>query len=124
MNITVHFLAGIDQETEDHYSMKEYRDDVIVEINNEFFEVYFFTKDSLEFEMTNGGFFSFPGMIILDEIGIEKIKLSILKLEKLGFFEKFKGSQKIDQSARFSHSWYINELTHFDDNTRISVRLK
>ena len=59
---------------------RSYRDDIIIEISGLFYEVYFFADGSIKYEMTKDGFFSFPGMIVLDEIIHEKILLSINSL--------------------------------------------
>jgi hypothetical protein len=93
MSVIIHFLNGNDQAIENHYLQKEYRNDIIIEIDAKFHEVYFFVADSLEFEMTKDGFFSLPGLIILDEICNEKIYAAINGLIDIGYFEKFIGSQ-------------------------------
>jgi hypothetical protein len=66
--IKVHFLNGGYHDIEQHYNIKEYRDDVVVEIGSLFYEVYFYTPNSLHYEMNDKGLFSYPGIIILDEI--------------------------------------------------------
>jgi hypothetical protein len=54
----LYFLGGNTTQMEQHYAEKEYRDDVVVEINKQYYEVYFFTRDALVYEMTQDGFFS------------------------------------------------------------------
>jgi hypothetical protein len=75
MSVVVHFLNGNDAAIEAHYSQKSYRNDIVVEIDAAFYEVCFFTPSALEYEMTKAGYFSIPGMIILDEISSEKFTL-------------------------------------------------
>jgi hypothetical protein len=110
MSIIIHFFNGNDETIEMHYSQKEYRNDVIIEINHVFYEVYFFVKDALEYEMRKDGFFSLPGLIILDEISNDKIINAIKELFILGYFDSFKGySDKLDN--KFANKFYSNELS-------------
>ena len=118
--MTVYFLSDNTAEMEHYYAEKEYRNDIMLEIDNLYYEVYFFTKDALEYEMTRDGFFAFPCMIILDEISTEKIIKSIVELEKRGFFNKFKGMAQLDEEKRFMHNWYVNELSPYD-MTKIKI---
>jgi hypothetical protein len=112
----IYFLNDNTQEIENYYAEKEYRDDVLLEIGHLYYEVYFFTIDALEYEMTKGGFFSFPGMIILDNISTENIIKAVVELEKKGFFDKFSGMEVMNQDKRFIHSWYKNKLSSYDMN--------
>ncbi|MFC2328841.1 hypothetical protein [Prevotella nigrescens] len=82
----IYFLNGNTPEIEYHYLEKEYRNDVIVEIEGLLYDLYFFTIDALQYKMTKDGFFSLSGMIILDEISTENIKKSILTLYERKFF--------------------------------------
>jgi len=122
MSLIIHYLNGKSEEMESHYAEKEYRDDIIVELNGLYYEVYFFTSGVLKYEMTNDGFFAFPGLIILDEISTKSIKDSILYLETLGYFLKFNGLERLDQEKRFIHNWYANKLS-FDINRIESEKL-
>lgn len=107
MEVSVHFLNGNSASMELHYSQKEYRDDVIVEIDKRFYEVYFWDAGAIQNEMTNEGFFSFPGMIILDEISSEKILNAISILTRKGFFDYFSGNEIMPVNNRFGHRWYL-----------------
>jgi len=111
---TIYFLNGRSQEIEDHYNQKEYRDDIVFEMDGLFYELYFFTPDSLEYEMTKEGHFSFPGLIILSDISTERIRASILSLYEKGYFKRLNGMKELSQEKRFVHNWYINDLTLFD----------
>ena len=113
MENEIYFLNGSNLEIDAHYSEKEYRDDVLVKLDNLFYELYFFTADSLEYEMTKDGYFSFPGLIILDEITKDKIKASIHFLKEKGFFTKLVGSKEFSPNNRFVNSWYVNHLDDF-----------
>lgn len=107
MKVTVYFLNGNTELMENHYSQKEYRDDIIVEIDGLFFEVYFFVEGMLKYEMTNDGFFSFPGIIILDEMSSMKIINSIEKLIDYGYFNSFVGHRTLPLNERFVNRWYL-----------------
>ena len=92
----IYFLNGNTPEIEYHYLEKEYRNDVIVEIEGLLYDLYFFTIDALQYKMTKDGFFSLSGMIILDEISTENIKKSILTLyERKFFFINSKGKKNL-----------------------------
>lgn len=104
----IYFLNSNTTEMEIHYSEKEYRDDIVVEIGNTFYEVYFFTKEALEYEMTKDGFFSLVGIIILEDISTKNIIKSIQELHKKGFFSSFKGEKDFNPHKRFMHNWYLN----------------
>lgn len=114
MRLVIYFLNGTDKRINEYYLEKEYRDDIVVELNDLYYELYFYTPDSLEYEMTNEGYFSLPGLIILDEISIGKIKKSIINLLNKGYFGRFKGKRKLSQENRFIHDWYSNELLSYD----------
>jgi hypothetical protein len=108
----VHFLSGLASETEEHYNYKEYRLDVIVEIEGKYFETYFFTQSAITYEMTTDGYFSFPGMIVLDEISYDKIMIAIKALIKYEYFKCYSGYTELPKNSRFMHRWYLNDLTH------------
>ena len=91
MPATIYFFNGDNPEIEAHYYEKEYRDDIVVEIDNTFYEVYFFTRASLVREMLHGSYFSMPGLIILEEMKKEAIIGSLKFLLNIGFFDPFKG---------------------------------
>ena len=88
--IKFYFLQGNSPEIEWYYADKEYRHDVFVEKDNLFYDVHFFTQSSLTYEMTRSGFFSLPGLIVLDDISKESIIRAIVELSKFHFFEKLK----------------------------------
>jgi len=106
--IKVYFLQGNSPEIEWYYADKEYRHDVFVEKDNLFYDVHFFTQSSLTYEMTRSGFFSLPGLIVLDDISKESIIRAIVELSKFHFFEKLKGLPYLDQSESFIYLWYKN----------------
>jgi len=108
MAVYIHYLNGNDISIQNHYLEKEYRNDIEIEIDGLFYEVYFFTKDALEYEMTKDGFFSLPGMIILEEITNEKIILAIENLLDTGYFTCFKGYKSLISLEKFSNRWYSN----------------
>lgn len=111
MDILVHFLNGTDEAINNHYAQKEYRDDIIVEIENLFYEVYFYVDGTLIYEFTDAGFFSLPGLIILDEISYDKIIHCLKELVNYKYFEHFKGSPAFPIKKRFIDKWYLNELS-------------
>lgn len=123
MSVVVYFFNGVDENIENHYSQKEYRDDIVVEINNVFYEVYFFTKEALEYEMTKEGFLSFPGLVILDEVTKDKICISVNKLVNVGYFDRFKGYAINPINNRFVHKWYENKLSPYLMDTLEVIRL-
>jgi len=43
----IYFLNRRNKKIDEYYNEKEYRDDIIVELNDLFYELYFFTRDSL-----------------------------------------------------------------------------
>jgi hypothetical protein len=125
MKAFVHFLNGDNLELQNHYFQKEYRNDIVVEINRIYYEVFFFTKDSLEYEMRKDGFFSLPGIIILDEISNEKILNSVDYLVDIHYFDVFKGYTTLDfLSNRFANRWYENEALNFTFEHAYSYKLK
>ena len=99
-------MNGNDKSIEDHYSQKEYRNDTILEIHGKFYEVYFFVSDSLEYEMRKDGFFSLPGLIILDEISNEKIYTALNYLIDIGYFDSFTPYNEIPINKTFANKWY------------------
>lgn len=105
MPVILHFTAGNNLSSEFHYLEKGYRNDIIVEINGRFYPVYFFLEDTLKYEMTDLCF-SFPGLIILNEISSDKIIYSIIYLYDLGYFSHFTGYDSIPLNSDFQHSWY------------------
>lgn len=123
MSLIIHFLNGNNTKIENHYFEKEYRNDIIVESNGKYYEVYFFTQDALTYEMTIEGYFGLPGLIILDQITTDKIKKSIFELERKGFFKRFSGMGQLNQEVRFIHNWYVNKLSLSNMNDMISEEL-
>ena len=124
MAVFIHFLNGNNRELEDHYFIKGYRNDVFVEIDTIFYEVYFFTKDSLEYEMRKDGFFSLPGIIILDEITLDKIIASVNYLLSVHFFDVFKGySRESILNGNFSNRWYVGQTAKFTFESASSFEL-
>jgi len=123
MSVFIHFLNGVDLSTQNHYYEKEYRNDVIIEIENFFYEVYFFTEAALNYEMRNDGFFSLPGIIILDEISNDKIFNAVDKLVDLKYFDAFKGKDRSILNSRFLHTWYENNLSSFPGGNMQSYML-
>ena len=116
MAILVHFLNGNDLPIQNHYYEKEYRNDIVIEIENKFYEVYFFTETALKYEMRKDGFFSLPGLIILDEITHDKIINAISKLSEIRYFEVFIGKDKSLLNSRFINLWYENDLSFTTSN--------
>jgi len=117
--LQVYYLNGNDNLIEDYYFEKEYRDDVMVRLNDIFYELYFFTSDALEFELTQGGYFSLPGLIVLEEISTKFIEKAIVNLEKRNYFNKLKGMDKFSPENRFIHNWYTNKLSLKKDSVLI-----
>lgn len=115
MIVNIYFFNGNNPGIEAHYAQKEYRNDIVVEIENRFYEVYFFTKDALEYEMRKDGFFALPGIIILDEISAAKIISAVDFLSKSGFFDTFKGYDESPINNGFANKWYSNAPGKFDD---------
>jgi hypothetical protein len=107
---------------EDYYQHKEYRNDIIVEKSELYYEVHFFTQSALEYEMTKDGYFALPGLIILDNITTSNIKNSLLMLDEKGFFENLKGMKSLSYEKRFMHAWYFNEF-FFNDVEISSERI-
>lgn len=103
----IYFLNGNTPEMVHHYFMKEYRDDVMVEIDGLFYELYFFTSDRLGDELRKDTFFSLIGLVILGEITTERIITAIKDLRKRGFFDRFKGENTFNPNKRFAYDWYI-----------------
>lgn len=125
MEIIIYFLNGNSEKIQLHYLEKEYRSDVCVNIKGLFYEVYFFTIESLNYEMTKDGFFTLPGIIILDKITNEFIISSIKLLAKIGFFEELKGYGQLPLRRGFANKWYRNEITFYEkDVEKCSVFIK
>lgn len=116
MSILIHFLNGNDLSIQNHYYEKEYRNDIVIEMENKFYEVYFFTETALKYEMRKDGFFSLPGLIILDEITHDKIINAISKLSEMRYFELFIGKDKSLLNSRFINLWYENDLSFTTGN--------
>src|ERR1700739_4554649 len=123
MNVIIHFLNGNDLAIQDHYREKEYRTDVIVQIGSLYYEVYFFVFDSLQYELTKDGFFSFPGLIVLDEITNSKIYAAIDQLIDHKYFEAFIGKKDFPLNNRFLNSWYLNHQSAFSLEKTFQYRL-
>lgn len=120
--LTIYYLNGNDLLMESHYLDKGYRDDVLIKIQESFYEVYFFTADALEYEMTRDGYFSLPGMIILEEITTDKITIALKQLVERGYFNHLNKLTDFDESLRFSASWY-NPVVKFDHSKIMKVVL-
>ncbi len=122
MKIRLHFLHGNTRELELHYDQKSYRHDVIVEINGLFYEVYFFMYTEMGYEMSNDGYFSFPGLILLDEISTPKIITAVRQLATNGYFDAFKGHKELPlNDDRFMHRWYITGKDSTKDMATIAL---
>ena len=124
MTTTIYFFNGNNESSEKYYFEKEYRDDIVIKIDDLFYELYFFTQDSIEYEMTKDGYFSLPGLIILDSISLEKIIKSIKHLKQKGYFDNFKGTTELSQKNRFLHKWYENNLSLFNDKSLEILEIK
>ena len=124
MTTIIHFFNGIDEQIENHYFQKEYRNDVIVQVDNKYYEVYFFTQSAIEYELRDNIFFSSPGLIILDEIKLEKIVSTITFLIDIGYFNQFIGYDENPINNRFINKWYANQLSNFNQEKLASIYLK
>jgi hypothetical protein len=120
IKLTIHFLNGNDNLTQAHYYQKEYRNDIIVEINSLFYEIYFYTSNAIDYEITDQGFFSYPGIIILDEITTDKIFVAVEKLYEKSYFKWFKGSLSMPIESSFIQNWLLNRIS-FDTSKIYSV---
>jgi hypothetical protein len=49
MEVIIHFLNGNDLSIQSHYQLKSYRDDIVVEIDKLFYEVYFYTDGNMKY---------------------------------------------------------------------------
>ena len=107
MYCKLHFLSGNSKHIQNYYFEKEYRDDVIVELDNLFYEVNFFTLESLNYEGNQNGF-GLPGIIILDEITDEKIVLAVKNLITIKYFDFFKGETQLNLYKNSLNMWYLN----------------
>ncbi len=110
----IHFLNGNDEIIQKHYLQKEYRDDIYVELNNSFYEVYFYTETALKYEFREQGYFTLPGIILLEEISHTKIISALTELKKVGFFDSFVGIKQLVPSNRFIQKLYFNDISSFD----------
>jgi hypothetical protein len=124
MSVIIHFFNGNDLEIDQHYFQKEYRDDIIIEKSKFFYEVYFFTKSSLEYEMRDGGYFASPGLIILEEISSEKIIFAIKELDLMGYFEWYKGSDSMSMDERFMKNLYLTNRDTFGLKPKSSLLIE
>lgn len=120
----VHFLNGNDLSVQHHYEQKEYRNDIFIEIDGCYYEVYFFTQSSLEHEMRKEGFLSLPGIIILDEIKNDLIFLAITDLLERGWFNYFMGHTEMSLNRTFANRWYDVYGPEFDLSEVNSVKIK
>jgi hypothetical protein len=117
MPILIHFLNGNDLATQRHYFEKEYRNDIVIEIQNQFYEVYFFTETALKYEIRNDGFFSLPGLIIVDEVTNDKIINAITRLSQMNYFEMFIGKNESLLNNCFINLWHENDLAFTSKNS-------
>lgn len=124
MSIKIHFLNGNDESIQNHYLQKEYRNDIVIEVDGKFYEVYFFVADSLEYEMKKDGFFSLPGLIILDEVCNEKIYTAVNYLVDIGYFDSFVASNEMSLNKTFSNKWYENKSSHYKSENISSYVLR
>jgi len=124
MEVKIHFLYGNDLATQSHYQQKEYRDDIVIEIDDLFYEVYFFVKWAIEYEMRKDGFFTFPGIIILEEITNDNIYNAIDELINYKYFDYFVGKDKFPLNDRFINSWYSNDLSLREPHTECFYKLR
>lgn len=113
MKARIHFLNGNDQSIQDHYRQKGYRDDIILEIDELFYEIYFYIEGNITYEVKNG-FFSFPGLIILEDITNERIYSAVNQLLDLNYFNYFVGQKIFPLNTRFQDLWYSNNLKGWD----------
>lgn len=123
MEITIHFLNGNDESIQQHYFQKEYRNDILVEIDSIFYETYFYTQDALKYEMLKDGYFSFPGLIILEEVTSSKIIISIKELSKMNYFDWFVGKKEMLLNNLFLQKWYDNDMSLFDIKSVFSLKM-
>lgn len=122
--ITVHFLNGDNAGIEMHYLEKQYRNDVIVQIDAKYYEVYFFVEDLLHYEMTGDGYFSLPGLIVLNAMSTDKILKALAGLVKTGYFNWFKGHEQIPYNKSFADAWYVKNGSGFDESLLMSRKLE
>lgn len=121
MKLTIHFLNGNDNYMQLHYAAKAYRDDIIVQIGQTYYEVYFREESTLNRDLTDDGYFSMPGLIVLDAIEHDKIVKSIKYLYEIGYFNWFKGFDEMQYEKQFMSKWYANEMQPFDKDTLTSL---
>lgn len=123
MKITVYFLYGNNQEMELHYNSKEYRTDIVAEIDGIFYELYFFVEGVLKYEMRKDGFFCYPGLVILEEITTKNILNAINNLADMGYFKLFTGYSSLPEEERFISKWFIEGTSFKGDNIEL-VKLR
>jgi len=123
MKITVYFLDGNSEEMQMHHNHREYRNDVIVEIDATFYEVHFYVEGVLRYEMRKDGFFSYPGLIIVKDLTTEYILNAIENLADMGYFSLFTGYPSLPEEERFIKNWYM-EGTSFKGSNIDIVKLR
>jgi hypothetical protein len=123
MKINVYFLHGNSKEMQIHFKEKECRTDIVVEIDGIFYEVYFFTDGVIRYEMRMDGFFTFPGLIIVDQLTTETILNAIEKLADMGYFSSFTGYTSLPEEVRFLRHWYA-DVDEFKGTNIDIVRLR
>ncbi len=116
MEASIHFLNGNTPAIQQYYAQKGYRDDVIIEIDQLFYEVYFYVEGALLHETKKDGVFSVPGLIVLDEISNNKIFNAFDVLIELGYFDSLKGQSTFPANNRFKDKWNQSEEYSFDLN--------
>jgi hypothetical protein len=123
MEVIIHFLNGNDISMQNHFTQKGYRDDIVVEIAGLYYEVYFYVDGNMVYEMRYD-FFSFPGLIVLDDITNEKIFSSINQLIDLNYFDYFKGKDVLPLNKRFQDAWYSYKLDQREASETYRYKLR
>ncbi|MCE3230002.1 MAG: hypothetical protein K0S32_4553 [Bacteroidetes bacterium] len=121
MAVTIHFLQGNDVNIQHHYSGKGYRDDILIQIDQTYYEIYFYEENAIRYETVDDAFFSMPGLIVLTAIEHDKIIKSITHLYEIGYFNWFKGFDEMQYEKTFMSKWYLNEMSPFDKNELSSL---
>ncbi|HZY36611.1 MAG TPA: hypothetical protein VFE53_08180 [Mucilaginibacter sp.] len=129
-NVLIHFLTGNDQSAENHYAQKAYRNDVVVEIDGLFYEVYFYVESTMKYEMrltmkdeiTASGFFSMPGLIVVEDISNEIIYSAIDQLVDLKYFDWLVGKRQMPINNRFQNLWSI--MSGIDSSKKSTYKLR
>lgn len=114
MNATIHFLTGNTQAVQRYYEEHGFRDDIVIELNRYYFEVYFYTPSAVEREMRNKEILMMPGLILMDAISNNKIYAAIDFLIESGYFAAFKGTSEFPLNKRFNGTKSKNEFHIFD----------